>query len=360
MNITEKQKELFQQVRDIFYPEVIYLVGGAVRDMVLGVEPHDYDFCCSLEPDMIENKIRTANKRAYLTGKRFGTIGCKIDGEMIEVTTFRGEQYSPHDRKPTVNFVKDIVADLSRRDFTINAIALRLDNFHLIDPFGGREDLKNKCIRAVGFPKQRFHEDPLRMLRCIRFATKFGYEIESKTYEKLCHCAPSILDISKERWMDELDKILLTKEVSIGLNYLWRTNLFNYMIPELSLQLNYDQNSAYHNWYLDEHTSKVVEACPKDLNLRWAALLHDIAKPFVRTNSVKLKKIDYYDEGIKHDALLTKTNYIGHEILGAEMVKRIALHLKWSNERTEAVVNLVRHHLEDDCPLREYDNLGKI
>ena len=350
MNITEQQKELFQQVRDIFYPEKVYLVGGAVRDMLLGVEPHDYDFCTSLEPDMIENKIKSSGKRAYLTGKRFGTIGCKVNGQMIEVTTFRGEQYEPGNRKPTVNYVKDIVADLSRRDFTINAMALRLDNYKLIDPFGGQQNLKNKIIKCVGIAKQRFHEDPLRMLRCIRFCAKYGYEIENKTYEKLCHCAPSILDISKERWMEELDKILMCDDVKEGLNLLWDTKLFNYMIPELSLQRGYDQNSEYHKLTLDEHTIRVVMECPKDLNLRWAALLHDIAKPFVRTDkSTLLLGLDRK----------FKTNYVGHEILGAEMVSRIATHLKWSNERRETVVNLVRHHLEDDCPLRKYDNLGK-
>lgn len=347
-SLGDKQKELFKKVQEIFEETPVYLVGGAVRDILLGNEPKDYDFCTSLEPDFIEASIKSSGRRAYLTGKRFGTIGCKIDGQMIEVTTFRSESYEPNNRKPNVEFVTDITEDLSRRDFTINAMAIRLDNLKLIDPFNGQEDMKNKVLRCVGNPKIRFKEDPLRMLRAIRFATRFGLEIDKKTYEKIEHMAPSILDISKERWMMELDKILLEEEVRAGLLMLWHSKLFNYMIPELSLQFGYDQNSKYHPYTLDMHTSEVVNACPKDINLRWAALLHDIAKPFVRTDVIR-----------PGGGCMPKTNYVNHEILGAEMVDRIATHLKWSNERREKVVALVRHHLEDTCPLRFYDNQGK-
>lgn len=357
MKISYKQKELFDKILEIFTDEPIYLVGGAVRDMLLGKEPHDYDFCTRDEPEMIEAKIRQAGKRAYLTGKKFGTIGFKIDGQMIEVTTFRSEEYEPGNRKPEVKWENNIVADLSRRDFTINAMALRLDKLRLIDPFGGKADLGNKIIRAVGFPKLRFKEDPLRILRAVRFATRFDYEIEEKTYEKMQHMAINILDISKERWMQELDKILQSENVSRGLWLLFRSGLFQYMIPELNLQIGYNQNSQYHSFNLDEHTVNVVSAVRKetdDLNLLWAALLHDIAKPFVRTD----KSISY-PNGTTYSKIILKSNYVGHEILGAEMVKRIAQHLKWSNERTEKVVDLVRHHLEDDCPLRKYDNEGK-
>ena len=169
--------------------------------------------------------------------------------------------------------------------------------------------------------------------------------------------AIQILNISKERWMMELDKILKSENVERGLMDLWQSGLFKFMIPELELQSNYDQNSQYHNWLLDVHTIKVVEAIRKetdDLNMLWAGLLHDIAKPFVRTN----KALKQLGEQLKQGRTY-KSNYIGHEILGAEMVKRIAGHLKWSKERTEKVTDLVRHHLEDECPLRKYDNEGK-
>ena len=154
--------------------------------------------------------------------------------------------------------------------------------------------------------------------------------------------AVNILNISKERWMMEMDKMLITDYVGKGLLLLWESGLFRYMIPELDLQFNYDQNSQYHNFKLHQHTIKVVESCPKDVMLRWTALLHDIAKPFVRTEN----KRGY-------------SNYINHELLGAEMVNMIARNLKWSNERRKACVELVRTHLEEDCILRKYDNMAK-
>ena len=284
----------------------------------------------------------------YLTGKRFGTLGCKIDGEMVEITTFRSEQYEPGNRKPKVEFVKNIHQDLSRRDFTINSIAIRLCKGHLriIDPFCGQEDLEAGVIRAVGNPKQRFKEDPLRILRAVRFACRYNFPIEEVTLKKMKSMAVHLLDISKERWNSEIDKILQTTHIKFGLTYLWEANVFKYIIPEIGMQKGYNQNSKYHKLTLDEHTIKVIEAVRKDtddLNMLWGALLHDISKPFTRTKNI--------NSGF--------SNYINHEILGAEMVNRIAKHLNWSKERSESVISLVRNHLNKDCPLREYDNLGK-
>ena len=355
-------KELLEKVTEMMKPYPVYAVGGCVRDYLMENEPKDYDFCTPAEPDEIERLIKAQKRRAYLTGKKFGTLGCKIDGEMVEITTFRTEKYKPNNRKPDVEYVKHIHEDLSRRDFTINAMAIRLIKGHLriIDPFCGQEDLEVGLIRAVGHPKQRFKEDPLRILRAIRFACRFGFEIEENTFKKMGKMAIHILDISKERWMMEMDKILMSDYVEKGISLLWETGLFEFMIPELQLQFCYDQNSQYHRFTLNIHTRKVVAACPKDLNLRWAALLHDIAKPFVRTD----KKVQPMEaEGDEHIVelvpMIIKSNYIGHEKLGADMVVKLALHFKWNNERTKVVVDLVRHHLEDDCELREYDNLGK-
>ena len=341
-------KKLLEQVTEMMKPHPVYLVGGAVRDYLMGNEPKDFDYCSPAKPEEIERLIKKDKRRAYLTGKRFGTIGCKIDGKMIEITTFRTEQYEEKNRKPKVKYVKSIHEDLSRRDFTINSLAIRLTKGHLriIDPFCGQEDLENGIIRAVGNPKQRFKEDPLRMLRAIRFSCRFNFKIEEKTYKKMQKMAIHILDISKERCVMEIDKILQTKNVGEGLRGLWDSNLFKFMIPELNLQINYNQNSHYHNLLLDVHTIKVVEAVRKDtddLNMLWAGLLHDMAKPFVRTEHIK-----------------GHSNYIGHEILGAELVEKYAKYLKWSKERHIKVRELVLNHLNDDCPLRKYDNLGKI
>ena len=335
-------------------PYPVYLVGGAVRDYLMGNIPKDYDFCTPATPDEIEEKIHAFPNdhgdptKVYGIGKRFGTLGCKVGSEMVEITTFRAEKYSPGNRKPEVTYVKSITEDLSRRDFTINAMAIRITKGHIriIDPFEGQEDLERRLIRAVGSPKQRFKEDPLRILRAVRFACRYNFEIEQATYKKMQSGAINILNISKERWMMELDKILQSDFVERGLMDLWQSNLFRYMIPELELQNGYDQNSEYHDWNLDVHTINVVNAVRKDtdnLNMLWAALLHDSMKPFLRTENTK-----------------GYSNYIGHEVLGASLVDKYAKYLNWSEERHKVVRDLVLNHLNDDSPLRKYDNMCKL
>ena len=228
----------------------------------------------------------------------------------------------------------------------VNITREEIIKYCLIDPFGGRDDvLKHKVIKCVGHPKTRFKEDPLRMLRAIRFCCRFDFKIEQKTMEKLKKEAIKILNISKERWVMELDKILLSKNPGRGLDLLWECNLFKYMIPELDLMYGYKQNSQYHPWNLAVHTVYVVQAIRSetdDLNMLWAGLLHDVCKVFVRTENKK-----------------GYSNYIGHEKLGAELVDKYAKYLKWSNDRHKKVRELVLHHLEEDCPLRKYDNMGK-
>jgi putative nucleotidyltransferase with HDIG domain len=313
----------------------VYQVGGSVRDELLGIEPKDFDFTTPLSPDEVEAMVRAAGKHPYLIGKKFGTVGFKAASQMVEVTTFRQEAYEPGNRKPHVEFVTDITADLSRRDFTINAIAKRGSRY--IDPFGGRLDLLEKSIKCVGLPKDRYKEDPLRMLRAARFASQLGFSVEANTEAYAGKMAHKILEVSRERWMIELDKLLMTERPSVGLDFLARTRLINFMIPELSLQVGYDQNNPHHAYTLWVHTLGVVDRSPCEIDLRWAALLHDIGKPFVRTE--------------KPD----RSNYIKHDLLGAELVERIALHLKWSNDRREAVKGLVFNHMQPNSPLREAD-----
>lgn len=329
--------KIYEEVKKLISP--VYMVGGCVRDELLGKEPHDYDFTTPLTPEEIEKAIKKSGRRAYLTGKRFGTIGVKVNGQLIEITTFRNEKYKKGSRKPQVTFVKDITADLSRRDFTINSLALRKDKY--IDPFNGKEDLEKRIIRCVGKPNERFKEDPLRLLRAARFASQLDFNIDEDLEKKAKQLAYKILEVSKERWVMELDKLLISQIPSKGLDFLARTRLLNYIIPELSLQINYDQNSPYHTFPLWIHTLWVVDSCPNDIELRWGALLHDIAKPFVRTD-----KID-------------KSNYIHHDLVGKEMVEKLALYLKWSNRRRENVADLVLNHLLDSSPLRSADKSAK-
>lgn len=321
----------------------LYMVGGSVRDELLGKTPKDYDYATSLTPDEIEAAIKGAGRRAYTVGKRFGTIGVVIDGQMAEITTFRKEEYTEGSRKPAVEYVTDITEDLSRRDFTINAMAIRYSTkgYKLIDPFGGQEDLKNKVIRCVGNPKARFKEDPLRILRAARFASQLEFTVEENTDKKAKEVSHRILTVSKERWVMELDKILMTTKPSVGLDFLMKNKLFSFMIPELAIQDGYDQNSPYHNMELWEHTLTVVDNVPAEINLRWAALLHDIGKPFVRTNRPD------------------RSNYIKHDMLGAEIVKKYASYLRWSNDRKEKVSDLVLTHMLETNPMRKADYIGK-
>lgn len=336
-NPSDEMSAPSNQVATLF--EQAYLVGGSVRDLLLGLAPKDWDYTTPLLPDEIEERVRNAGKRAYVTGKRFGTIGFKLDDKFIEVTTFRSEKYGKT-RKPEVQFVGSINEDLSRRDFTINAIAQR--DARLIDPFGGQSDIKAKVIRAVGKPSERFNEDPLRMLRAVRFVSQLGFSIEPETHKAIVKNAHKILSVSKERWAQELDKLLLGDNVVIGLYALYTTDLIKFVLPELRIQSGYDQNSDWHEYSLVEHTIRTVKDTPAKINLRWAALLHDLGKPFVRTDNKR-----------------GRSNYVFHELVGAEMIYGIGKRLKWSNERTQEVSDLVRHHLKDESPLREADNASK-
>lgn len=324
---------IYDTVKTIISP--VYLVGGSVRDIIMNKEPKDYDFCTPLSPDEIEQAIHTVGKKAYNIGKRFGTVGMTIDGQMIEITTFRTEQYTPGSRKPQVTFVQDITADLSRRDFRINAIAYRDERY--IDPFGGRLDIMERSIKCVGEPKARFKEDPLRMLRAARFASQLEFSVDdflTNTAGKMSH---KILEVSKERWVMEMDKLLMTVHPEIGLEFLAKTKLLHFMFPELSVQVGYDQNSPFHSLKLWDHTKATVTNTLLDINLRWASLLHDIGKPFVR--------------GEKPG----RSNYIKHDLLGADIVDKYANYLKWSNERRIKVKDLVLNHLLTNSPLYEAD-----
>jgi putative nucleotidyltransferase with HDIG domain len=308
-------QEIPKKVSEIISP--VYLVGGSVRDTILNREVNDWDFCTPKTPDEIELAFRNTGRKVWTAGKKFGTIASKVqldDGVFtkVEITTFRTEVYTEGSRKPQVQFAEHLEADLSRRDFTINAIAMR--NGKLIDPFGGISDIEEGIIKAVGNPRQRFKEDPLRLMRAARFASQLGFVIEGNTFEKMIERSHSILTISKERVMDEMNKILLSKNPRVGLEILMRTGIMRFVIPELSLQYKYNQNSCYHALDLWEHTIRVVEEVPQDLVLRWSALLHDIGKPFTRTENVKTGY----------------SNYIKHDILGADIVDKLAVHLKWS------------------------------
>ena len=330
---------MINEVKKFISP--VYLCGGAVRDQLLGTEPKDFDFTTPLTPEEIEKRIKLSGRKAYLIGKRFGTLGCKINGYYVEISTFRSEIYETRNRKPNFTFIKDIKEDLSRRDFTINALA-RDENNNLIDYFNGSEDLIYKIIRSVGKPSERFQEDPLRLLRSCRFAAQLGFNIEENTLDMAKQLSYKILEVSKERWMIELDKLLMSNYVKEGLKYLQKTKLLNYILPELSLQVGFDQQNPHHSKLLWDHTIEVVSNTPPDISLRWSSLLHDIAKPFVKSQKTE----NHY-------------NYHKHDLLGKEFVLKYSLYLKWSNERRDTVLKLVETHMNENSPLKEADQKGK-
>jgi tRNA nucleotidyltransferase (CCA-adding enzyme) len=337
---------ILQEVRNIFDPAPTYVVGGAVRNQLLGIPSPDVDISTPLLPDEIESFIHAAGRKVNPIGKRYGTIITTVDSGVpgakfvpVEITTFRSEKYTEGCRKPDVVFVRDITHDLSRRDFTMNAMAISPKG-KLIDPFGGQADIEAKAIRYVGTATTRIKEDPLRMLRLARFASQLGFSPDTQAFDRTKLHAHKILQVSRERWAAELDKLLVGDHVGHGLELLWLTRLMNYIIPELAIQFNYDQNNPHHDFSLHEHTVKVVEAVPAEKNIRWAALLHDVGKPFTRTERPD------------------RSNFIHHDEVGAELVRSIAARLKWSKEQTEIVHNLVLNHLVDDSPLKEADTGG--
>lgn len=321
----------------------VYLVGGSVRDLLRGRPPRDYDFATPLLPDEVEAAVRASGAKPHLIGKRFGTIGFKVGDHFVEVTTFRTERYTPGSRKPDVTYTSDLTYDLSRRDFTINAMALKADGY-LVDPFGGADDLRDGIIRTVNKPYDRYHEDPLRMLRAARFAAQLGFAVDTDSEKHAAKKAELIMTVSKERWTGELDKLLIATDPTPGLEFLAMTRLLHFILPELAVQIGYDQHSPYHQLDLWQHTLKTIRLSPPELLIRWAALLHDIGKPFVEVRNRR-----------------GYSNYTYHDVVGAELTLKIGHYLKWSKDRTAHIAHLVRNHIHDDTsPIGKADAAARF
>lgn len=303
----------------------LYMVGGAVRDELLGRKVEEWDLASNAKPSVSEEILRKKTKKIGLIGKRFGTVTADLGGHRVEITTYRGESYVELSRKPTVKFGESINEDLSRRDFTINAIAYDLAHPRLLDPHQGQADLENKIVRAVGDPESRFREDPLRMLRAIRFAVRLGFEIDPKTFEAISLEREHFAILSAERVSQEMDKILLTDKPSRGIDLLVESGLINYILPELIPCIDLEFDPAEHK-DIYGHILQVLDQTPSSLELRWCALLHDIAKPLTR------KKIG----GEYH--------FLGHEVVGARLTKDILRRLKYSNEFVDYLSKLVYLH----------------
>ena len=300
-----------------------YVVGGCVRDSLLGLTPHDWDLCTSALPDQIAQIFRSFH--TVETGLKHGTLTVIVDHIPYEITTFRVDgAYTDHRHPDSVSFVDSITEDLARRDFTVNAMAWSPVS-GLADPFGGRNDLQNLLIRCVGDPKKRFDEDALRILRALRFAAVYDFAIHPDTDRALRRMAKDLKRVAGERVREELLKLLCGK--ACGRILRAYPEVLAEILPEIRPMIGYDQQNHHHTWDLWEHTVLAVENVPPDPVLRLTMLLHDTGKPLVRTT-------DAHGEG----------HYAKHQQASAEIALRAAETLHLSNEFRDRLVTLVRYH----------------
>ncbi len=306
-----------------------FLVGGSVRDAFLDLPPdqqRDVDVATDARPDEVERIVRDWADHVWLQGQRFGTVGCEKDGMRIEVTTFRAEVYRPDSRKPEVAFADDIESDLSRRDFTTNAMALRLPDPELVDPYDGAADLAAQRLRTPLEPEVSFLDDPLRMMRAARFIAAFGLEPDPDLVAAVHELHGRLEIVSAERIRDELTKLLLLPDPSAGLWFICRTGLADEFLPELkALQL--EQDPIHQHKDVLAHTIAVVAKTRPELRVRLAALLHDVGKP--KTRSVGPGGVSFHH----------------HEVVGARMAEERLRALRFPSEVVEDVARLVYLHL---------------
>jgi poly(A) polymerase len=320
----------------------IALVGGPVRDAFLGRTPPDLDFTTNAPPDESERLLAAWGTATWDIGKAFGTIGARRGGQVLEVTTYRADAYDHVTRKPVVAFGESLEEDLLRRDFTINAMALRLPDLTFVDPYGGLADLVEKVLRTPGTPEVSFGDDPLRMMRAARFVAQLGVVPAPEVYAAMREMAASLSIVSMERVRDELTKLVLAPHPRAGLALLVESGLADLVLPELpALRLEIDEHHRHKDVY--EHTLIVLEQAislegppdgpPEsvpgpDLVLRLAALLHDIGKPATRR----------FEAG-------GGVSFHHHEVVGAKLTARRLKALRFDKETVKAVARLVELHL---------------
>lgn len=307
-----------------------YVVGGALRNLILGNRPTDFDFATNASPQEVMGLF----KRVVPTGVEHGTVTVLHGGETFEVTTYRTESgYSDTRRPDLVEFVGDIYEDLKRRDFTMNAMALDPLSGVFLDPHGGEHDVKAGVIRAIGDPAERFAEDALRMLRAVRFATELEFTVDPGTLEGIRLCAPRIAAVSMERVRDELSKMVQSRLPSYGLRMMHETGLLPVVLPELAEGVGVEQRGN-HRYDVFEHSIRACDAAPReDLTVRLAALLHDVGKPRAMVEEPSGER-----------------RFHGHDQVSADMSEAILRRLKYPNRLISDVAHLVRHHMFNYTP----------
>lgn len=303
-----------------------YIVGGCVRDSLMGKSPSDWDICTSARAE--EMMALFEDKRIIPTGIQHGTLTILAEDGAYEVTTFRIDgEYLDHRHPKSVAFTRELAEDLSRRDFTINAMAWHPER-GLIDLFGGVEDLRDRLVRAVGDPVQRFNEDGLRMLRMVRFATVLDFDYDPATYDAVRKQGHLLQYISKERIQVELNKILLAAHPARGLEDLYTLGMYPYIIPMMCHTVGFAQRGGHHFLDVFEHSLLAVGVIAPELVLRLTMLLHDIGKPFVWDSSESLS-YDRFDD---------------HAAVSAKLAGKILRDLKYDNATRKDVVELIAHH----------------
>jgi poly(A) polymerase len=302
------------------------LVGGPVRDFFLGRDAGDLDFATDAKPSEMLAMLRPVASQLWMQGVAFGTIGALVDDARVEITTYREEWYPEDSRKPEVHFARDIASDLTRRDFTVNAIAVRATDGEVFDPTGGLGDLRHKLLRTPASPEQSFTDDPLRMLRACRFAAVLGFAVADEVLEQIHAMRGRMEIVSRERVRDELSKLVVGDHASKGLDLLVATELADLVVPELPA-LAMEQDPIHKHKDVLRHTFAVVDGMPPTVVGRLAALFHDIAKPQTREIS---------PDGV---------SFHHHEVVGARMTETRLKELRYPNAIVDDVRTLVALHL---------------
>ena len=298
-----------------------YIVGGCVRDAVLNKEPDDWDITTSAKPQ----EVKALFNRTIDTGIAHGTVTVMFGKEGYEVTTYRVDgKYEDHRRPNSVTFTSNLIEDMKRRDFTINAMAYN-DDEGIVDHFHGVEDLDAHVIRCVGEPSDRFDEDALRILRALRFSAQLDFEIDDRTKEAIRDRAKYLKDISAERIAVELTKLLMSDHPERLLTA-YELGVTGIVLPEFDAMMETPQVNKHHSYNVGEHTIRVIQEVPKDKALRWAALLHDVAKPATHTNDGQ------WD------------HFYGHNEVGVDMARSVLKRLKFDNATIDRVKRLVYWH----------------
>ncbi len=305
-----------------------WIVGGSIRDLLIGKTAYDYDIATDATPE----KVMATVKRVIPTGIKHGTVTVLTEKNPVEVTTFRNDgKYSDGRRPDSVRYASTIQEDLSRRDFTINGIAYNPITGELVDPYGGREDLKAKMIRTIGNPIERFSEDGLRPYRACRFAAQLGFLIEKNTFEAISKTLDITSSVSVERIREEFLKIILSEKPSTGIELLRESGLLKLFLPELLEGLEVKQNK-YHRYDIYYHNLYSCDAAVANYQIRIASLFHDIGKFHAK------REIEERGRG-------KKSVFYNHEIIGAAITRKILKRLKFSNNDIKLITHLIRNHM---------------